>query len=296
MDLNAIRIFVKVVQVGSFVQAARQLGIPGSTASAKLSALEQSLGVTLLQRTTRKLHLTQAGEAYFQHCLRALDEISSGEAQINSALRDPQGQLKVTAPIDWGGSCLMGLLSNFRKKYPKVNLEFNFTDQMIDLVGQGFDFAIRAGSLKDSGLIAKRLGFASWVPFASPGYLKKAGIPSHPKDLSTHACIHFTPFGEEPWTMSKGISTVKVPTHSPIAGNDLHLSKALCLAGFGVALLPTFVCQAEIAAGKLIQILPEWSAYSDPIHLLYPRQKFISPKVRAFIEVAVVEFKSILQG
>lgn len=290
MDLNEVRVFVKVVQAGSFKQAAKQLGMPNSTASAKVSALERRLGVTLLQRTTRKLHLTEQGERYFRRCLRGLDEILGAEAEASSAQQGVQGHLRVTAPVDLGSTCLTGLISAFRKKFPQVSVELILSDQIKDLVAEGIDVAIRAGNLSDSGLIAKKLGVALWVPFASPQYLKSAGTPRHPKELGSHACLQFTPFGDGPWELSSGRSTVKLPVTRQIGGNDVNLLKALIMEGNGIGLLPTFACHTELKQGKLVRVLPEWRAYLDPVHLVYPAQRFVAPKVRAFVDVAVEDF------
>ena len=171
MDLNEINVFLRVAQAGSFTRAAKQLGIPNSTASAKVSALERRLGVTLLQRTTRKLHLTEGGEAYFRQASQGLEEILKAEAAISASQREPQGLLRVTAPIDLGSNCLADLISAFRKKYPAVNVELIFTARYVDLVGEGVDVAVRAGKLRDSGLIARKVGVANWIPIASPAYL-----------------------------------------------------------------------------------------------------------------------------
>lgn len=295
MDLNAIRIFVKVVQAGSFVRAARQLGMPNSTASAKLAALEKRLHVTLLQRTTRKLRLTEAGETYYQHCLRALDEISLAETHINTARQEAQGLLRVTAPVDFGNMCLAGLVATFKQKFPKVALDFVFSNQVLDLVAEGIDVAIRAGRLQDSGLTAKKLGFAHWLPFASPAYLKRAGTPTHPKELGQHDCLQFTRLGDGKWELTRGSTTVRVSVRHYIAANDINLGKTLCVAGYGLALLPTFACHPEIESGALVRVFPEWASRSDPIHIVYPGQKFVDPKVRAFTTVAAEEFKRILQ-
>lgn len=298
MDLNEIKVFVKVVQAGSFNRAAKLLGIPNSTVSAKVSALEKRLSVTLLKRTTRKLSLTEAGEIFFRRCLKGLDEIQDAEAEASSAQEEAKGLLRVTAPIDLGSTCLMGLISTLRKKFPQIAIELILSDEFKDLVSEGMDLAIRAGHLKDSGLIAKKLGNATWVPFASPSYLKKAGAPNHPKELGKHPCLQFFPLTSlthEKWELTNGKTSITVPIRAEVSGNDVNLIKALTVAGNGIALLPSFACHAEVKQGKLVRILPSWSAFTDPIHLLYPDQKFVPSKVRAFIEVAIEEFHSILK-
>src|SRR5688572_7199212 len=204
MDLNEISVFLKVVQAGSFTQAAAQLGIPNSTASARVSALERRLGVTLLQRTTRKLRLTEAGETYFRRAAQGLEQIVEAETEVSASQRAPQGMLRVTAPIDLGATCLAGLISAFREKYPAVSVELVFTDRFVDLVAEGVDVAVRAGKLRDSALIARKVGLAEWIPTASPAYLKKAGTPRHPRELTGHACLQFTPLGTEHWHLTDG--------------------------------------------------------------------------------------------
>lgn len=296
MDLNEVRVFVKVVQAGSFNRAAKQLGMPNSTASAKVSALERRLGVTLLQRTTRRLHLTEQGEQYFRRCVQGLNEILGAETEASAAQQRVQGHLRVTAPIDLGSTCLMGLISTFRKKFLQVSVELILSDQFKDLVAEGIDVAIRAGTLSDSGLIGKKLGVALWVPFASPQYLKKAGTPKHPKELGEHACLQFTPFGDGPWELSSGRSTVKVPVARQIGANDVNLLKALVIEGNGIGLLPTFACHNEERQGKLVRVLPEWRGYSDPVHLVYPDQKFVAPRIRAFVDMAVAELSGIFRS
>src|SRR5262250_1275629 len=212
MDLDAIAVFVKVVQAGSFSQAAKLLGMPNSTVSAKISLLEQHLGVTLLQRTTRKLGLTQAGEAYFKRCVQALEELQAAESELATAQREPQGILKLTAPIDLGHSLLPLLVSIFLRKYPQMETELLVTNRILDLVAEGIDLAIRAGALKDSRLIAKRFVLGQFALWASPSYLKKRGVPSHPKELSQHECLRFSRFKAKAWELTNDKETTAVMT------------------------------------------------------------------------------------
>ena len=296
MDLNEISVFVKVVQAGSFTQAAAQLGIPNSTASARVSALERRLGVTLLQRTTRKLRLTEAGETYFRRAAQGLGEIVEAESEVSASQREPQGMLRVTAPVDLGASCLAGLVSAFRQKYPAVRVELVFTDRFVDLVAEGIDVAVRAGRLRDSALIARKVGLAEWIPAASPAYLKKAGTPRHPRELTGHACLQFTPLGTEHWQLTDGKQKVTVPLPRDLLANEINFAKALALAGKGVALLPSYVCHGEIRSGRLVRVLPEWRARTDPVHLVYPGQKFVAPKVRAFVDMAYDTLKLVFDA
>ena len=295
MDLNQIKVFVRVAQAGSFSQAAKQLGMPKSTVSAKVSALEKRLGVTLLQRTTRQLRLTDAGTEFLRACVEGLASIQHGEDELLSAQREIAGILRVTAPIDLGSHCLVGLVSRFAAAHPRVKLDFQFSDRYLDLVAEGVDVAIRAGELKDSALVGKRLGTALWVCYASRSYLKKRGKPVHPKDLRAHTCLRFAPLGEESWTLANGKSSISVPVQGPVVANDSNMIKALCLAGQGVAILPTFATQAEVGSGEPVRLLPDWWAGRDPIHVVYPGQKFAPPKVKAFVEAAVETFRAVLK-
>ncbi len=294
MDLNEVMVFVKVVQAGSFSQAARQLGMPNSTVSARVSGLEQRLGVTLLQRTTRKLHLTQAGASYYQKAAQGLDGILQAEAEIAASLHEPQGLLRVTAPADMGNFCLVDLISALRKRHPLLGVELIFTDRFVDLVAEGVDVAIRAGQLQDSSLVARQVGRAWWVPLASPASLRKAGALEHPKDLRQHACLQFAPLGQDSWELKGDKSSVTVPMARQLVANDINLIKALALSGKGVALLPTYACHSEVKSGKLVRVLPRWRSKVDPIHLVYPGQKFVAPKLRAFIDLAAQVFEQLL--
>jgi DNA-binding transcriptional LysR family regulator len=295
MDLNEINVFIKVAQAGSFTRAAKELGIPNSTASARVSALERRLGVTLLQRTTRKLRLTEEGEAYARQAAQGLEEIARAETEVSLAQREPLGTLKLTAPVGMGSESLTHLVSTFRRKYPRVSVEFLFTDRRVDLVAEGIDVAIRAGELEDSGLIARPIGMTQWVPFASPAYLKRAGTPKHPQELREHACLQFTPLGMDDWQLTDGRHTVTVPLSRQLVANEISFVKALALSGNGVALLPSHVCSSETAGGKLVRILPAWHSRIAPVHLVYSGRKFVAPKVRAFVDMAVAGLKRAFQ-
>ncbi|WP_374000481.1 LysR substrate-binding domain-containing protein [Bdellovibrio bacteriovorus] len=284
MDLNEIAIFVKVVQAGSFSAAAKQLEMPNSTVSAKISSLEKRLGVTLLHRTTRKLQITQAGQLFFERCQIGIDEIKAATDEVTQGQGEPQGLLKVTAPAIIGASLLKDVIAEFRRQYPKIQLELLLTDRRVDLISEGIDLAIRAGELKDSSLIAKKLGLSYFAPFASPTYLKKNGTPLHPKDLREHQCLQFTPLGKDHWEFlnkSRNKITVNLPGNLVI--DDLNMIKDLALAGEGIALLPTFLCGPESKNKKLVRILPEWRSDLRPVSFVYPPQRFPQPRLQAFI-------------
>ncbi len=286
MDLNDTLVFVRVAQAGSFSAAARLMGMPVSTLSVRVSRLEQRLGVTLLQRTTRRLSLTEAGQAYLQHAASGLEEIAQAEAQIDAVKHEAHGLLRITLPIDMGDEQLLEVLSSFRARHPGVSIELVFSDARLDLVEHGLDVALRAGELADSSLVARQIGRARWAPFAHPDYLRRAPALRQPKDLSLHAALCFSPLGRESWTLMRGKTKMNVPLRSAFAANDMRLIRQLALNAQGVALLPDYVCRREVDHGELVPLLPGWHARTDPIHIVYPSQRYVPAKLRHFIDEA----------
>lgn len=291
MDFNEAAVFVKVVQAGSFSAAARQLGLPTSTVSTRVSRLEQRLGITLLQRTTRRLNLTEAGTAYFHHASLGLGYMLEAEAALDEARQQPKGKLKVTAPADLGDQLLAGLIERTQREFPALELELLLTDRYVDLIADGVDIAIRTGELRDSSLVAKSLGTIRWAVFASADYLKKAAPLEEPQQLHAHTCLQFTPMGRDAWDLSNGPNSITIPLAGRAMANSIGVVRAMAANGQGVALLPTFVCKTALASGELVRVLPEWHGRADPVHLVYPRQRFMPPKLRAFIDLAQLELR-----
>jgi DNA-binding transcriptional LysR family regulator len=286
MDLDGIEVFVKVVESGSFSRAAKLLGMPNSTVSAKVSALEKRLGVTLLQRTTRKLRATPAGDTYFQQCVQVLERLQAAENELTSAQREPQGLLRVTAPADIGHTLLATLVRRFLQQYPKTEVELVVTNRVLDLIAEGVDLAIRAGDLADSRLIAKRFTVGHAGLWASPAYLKKRGVPSHPRELAPQECLQFSLFKNNRLELSNGKETARLVPAGRLRADDFEALKALALLGEGIVYLPSFMCAEEAEQNRLERVLPHWHGSAVTFSLVYPAQRFVSPKVRAFITVA----------
>ncbi len=286
MDFNETAVFVKVVQAGSFSAAARQLGLPTSTISTRISRLEARLGTTLLQRTTRRLNLTEAGTVYFQHASLGIGYMLEAEAALDEARQQPQGKLKVTAPADLGDSLLAGLLEHAQHEFPALEIELLLTDRYIDLVADGVDVAIRTGELRDSSLIAKSLGTIRWALFANQAYLKQAAPLEAPQDLHLHRCVQFTPLGRDAWNLSHSHNDLTIPLQGKTMANNIGVVRFMAENGQGVALLPTFICKYSVKNGKLVRVLPDWQGKADPVNLVYPKQRFMPPKLRAFIDLA----------
>lgn len=296
MDLNEVAIYIKVVQLGSFSQAAKQLGMPNSTVSAKVSSLETRLGITLIQRTTRKLNVTPAGQAYFKRCIQGLEEIKAAETEIAAIQGEPQGLLRITAPIDLGSTVLPLIVSEYTRKYPKVSIETLLTGQRLDLLSENIDLAIRAGELKDSSLIAKKLGSVYFAPFATAKYLKANGTPTHPRELRQHRCLHFSPIGFGEWKLIGPKGSLNVPITSHVITNDLMMVRALALMGDGIAMLPTHMLFDEVSSGKLVRVLPEWKSSTTPVHFVYPAQRFVTPKLSTFMTMASETIKKTFES
>ncbi|HUK41117.1 MAG TPA: LysR family transcriptional regulator [Candidatus Acidoferrales bacterium] len=292
MDLDAIAVFVKVVQAGSFSQAAKLLDMPNSTVSAKVAVLEKQLGVTLLQRTTRKLRVTQAGEVYFKRCVQALEELQAAENEVATAQREPQGLLKLTAPVELGHGLLPALVDGFLQKYPKMGVELLITNRVLDLIAEGVDLAIRAGSLKDSRLIAKRFTLGEFTLWAGPSYLQKHAAPSDPTALTQHECIQFSRFKDSAWSLTNGKETATVTVFGRVVADDFETIRSMACLGAGIGLIPSFLCAEKVKQRELVRILPQWHGDTVWFSFVYPAQRFISPAVRGFISVAETVLKS----
>lgn len=288
LELSDIAVFVKVVEAGSFTEAARRLSAPKSTVSSKVSGLEKRLGVTLMQRSTRKLRLTDEGSVFFQSCARALSEIEGAEAVAAGGQKTPQGRITVTAPND-SGRLLSRFLKGFLARYPAVSVDLILTNRYVDLVGEGIDIAIRAGSLQDSALIAKKVTTTRRAMVASPSYIAGVGAPQHPKDLALHQCIVFSTAKSNEWELVHGRQRAKVKVGGQVSADDIVALKELALQGLGIALIPTFICRDEVHAKRLVPVLPGWSSDTSPICVVYPGRKFQHPKIRVFVdEIAAV--------
>ncbi len=295
MNLNEVAIFVKVVETGSFVGAANALEMPKSTVSARISSLEKRLGVTLIRRTTRKLHITEAGQLYYKECLEAISRITAAEEEVLHNQSAPQGPLRITAPVELGGTLFPAILSEFTKKYPLINVEIILTDRKVDLIEEKIDIGIRTGFLKDSSLIAKKLGTIYFAPFASPKFLKTAGPIKTPKDMEKLCTIAFAPLGTEEWHLLNNNQKQTIKIQKKTVVNDLNLTKSLAVSGMGIAIIPTFHCLPEVKAGKLVRILNNWRTEVRPVHFVYPSHKYVSPKIKAFIDFATDIIKQSLE-
>jgi len=283
MDLNEIVVFTRVVQAGSFIAASAQLGIPKSTVSRKVADLEKRLNARLLQRTTRKLSLTDVGRTYFDQCVRIVSELEDAERMVTSLQDTPRGPLRVTTGPNamWLGP----IVADYLKRYPDVRVELVTSTRTVDLVEERFDLGIRAGTLADSTLVARSLGRVSWFLVATPAYLKKRGRPRTPEELEQHDFLFFgTGLDGVGPRLEKDGRNVHLTLSPRMTTSDMDFLRAVLIAGVGIGTLPAFQCVEDLRAKRFVRVLPDWNAPSAPIHAVYPSTRHLSPKVKTFLE------------
>jgi len=284
-DLNDIAVFVRVAQFESFSRAARALGMPVSTVSRKVAALEERLGVTLLQRTTRKLSLTAQGRAYFDQCNEPLSHLYDAERVITQTQKRPEGLLRVSGPVMLEQDPFYAFVSSFLKKYPGIQVDLYFTNLFLDLIAENVDVAIRFGDLQDSSLVAQRVGRSVRHLVASPEYARHHPLPARPEDLSEHPCVLINARNNETeWHLVSGRKSARVNVTGSVAARDFHVVNAFATRGHGIALLPSAYSDVQIARGKLVRVLPEWSSPETFVHAVYPTRRFMPSKLKAFLD------------
>lgn len=294
-DLNAAHLFVEVVQRGSFTNAAKMLGLPKSTLSRRIGELETRLGARLLQRTTRKLSLTDLGAAYFERVHRIVSELGEAEAAVLDAQNTPRGVLRITAPPDLGMVILPKALPEFTALYPEVHVVLDLSGRRVDLVQEGFDVALRAGHLVDSSLIAKAIATSSMAVYASPEYLAVRGTPSRLEELASHDCLVFGSTPERKWHFERNGRPYDVAVTGRIAAQDFGYLRFATLAGGGVALLPNMLVGPDVHHGRLVQLLSDFTYAQDTLYVVYPSRNFLPAKTRAFVDF-ITERMAVWEG
>lgn len=249
--------------------------------------------MTLLKRTTRKLNLTPLGEVYFKQVQKAFLELKKAEDITKETHSHLQGKIKLTAPVEIGMSQLSDVLAKFLKIHPQLQVEVVLTDRVVDLVGEDIDLALRIGSLKDSSLKSKKIGYSYQKLYSSPEYLKLHSAIKSPQDLSFHDCLIFTNNKRTEWSLEKGPQKQSVQVQGSFSANNLIAIHRMTVNAKGVALLPEFLCSQDVEKGLLIPILNEWRTQKYPIHLVYPNQNYLSKNTRALIDHLASELKEI---
>lgn len=279
--LNDMALFVEVVKAKGFRSAAEAMGVPNSTLSRRISALEKAIGLRLLHRTTRKIELTEAGQIYFERCKRIVDEARLAHEQLGDMLAQPSGVLRVSFPVDFAVTYLAPLIAEFANLYPGITFDFNLTSRRVDLVSEPFDVAIRMGESDDSQLIARQLVQLTPRLYASPGYLRRAGEPAKPAELARHECVGILKAGA--WTLHDGKRSTTVSIGGRFTLNSVGMIRRLATLGMGIILVPEEVVADELASGKLRRILPAWHGTPTPVYAM-TETRLLPAKTQRFIE------------
>ncbi|MCH8683754.1 LysR family transcriptional regulator [Pedomonas mirosovicensis] len=286
--LTAMEMFVRVVMAKSFSGAARQLGVSKSVVSKAVAELEDRLGAQLLNRTTRQMSLTEMGQSYYDRCITILEQVEETEHMVSSSARCPRGVLRVSAPVTFSVLNLGWPLSEFMAQYPDVSLELALNDRVVDIVEEGFDLAIRISRrLKDSNLIAVKLGSARTITCASPSYLQQFGEPQHPRDLLQHHCLRYSNLGPaQEWSFRDPETgePIQIAVSGRITANNGEVLRAAAVKGEGIIAGPSFLAAEDICQGRLVPILTKYAAPPFGIYAVYPPNRHVSAKVRRLVD------------
>jgi DNA-binding transcriptional LysR family regulator len=292
MDLNALRDFVTVVREGGFTAAARRLKIPKSTVSARVAALEESLGARLLERTTRSLRLTSEGAAFFERATAAVDEAQKAERIVRDRDAVPMGHLRISAPFLFGEVALPTVAVRYAALYPQATLDIVLSDRRVNLVEEGFDLAIRVGPSKDSSLVSRLIGATRQRWVVAPALAAALTHLREPASLKSVPCILFDSGGSQrqpmTWRYRQGAKTGAVRVDGPLALNSLIAIRKAALAGAGVAALPEFLVGSDLKNGTLVSVLDDWTGDTIEIRAVFPSLRLLNARTRAFIDLLAV--------
>ncbi|SUT96876.1 putative HTH-type transcriptional regulator [Actinobacillus lignieresii] len=280
--LNAINLFCRVIETQSFTQAAQLEQISLAMASKLIAQLEEHLNVRLLHRTTRKITPTEAGLLYYQRCLPILNELKDAENSVSNITSTLQGKITISLPMDFGSRFVAPYLGQFMTTYPNIQLNIEFSDRRVDVVAEGYDLVLRIGALEDSSIVAKRIARSELVLIASPDYLAKQGTPENLEQLTEHTCLIYE--NHQQWQFMDGEQKMKIKPNAHVISNNGYALLQMTKAGQGIVNLPLFLVKEEISAGNLVEILPQYKQHSIDISVLYPYRRYLSPKVKVFIE------------
>lgn len=296
--LRAMEIFVRIAEAGSLTAAAGVLDISLTSVVRSLATLEGALGTRLLNRTTRRIALTDEGLEYFERCRRVLAEVEEAESALSARQAKPVGKLAITAPVMFGRLHVGPVVADFLIAYPAVHAELMLFDRVVDLLEEGMDAAIRIGHLRDSSLVAVPLGTTRRVICASPDYLLRAGTPDRPADLARHRCLRFlgVASGSE-WEFSDGGAeriTTRVPIKGILTTNQIDIALDACVKGLGCGAFLDYQVRGALAAGSLQRVLQDFEPAPIPVHVVYPHSRLLSSRVRSFVDWAVPRLRQRL--
>jgi DNA-binding transcriptional LysR family regulator len=292
--LDDLATFARIADLGSLTQAARALGLTPSSVSRSLKRLEERLGTRLLHRTTRQVALTEEGARFHRQVQRLLADLADAEAELRGSGGAIAGTLRISTFTSFAPHQLLPLLPEFCRRYPAIRIDLDFSDRRVDLVAEGLDGAIRLGTLGDSSLIARKIGWATRVVCAEPDYVARRGVAETPQDLAGHDCLGYREPGLlhlNHWPFDVAGGRVMIPISGPIAAGDGDSVYRLALAGLGVARLSRFVAADDIRAGRLVPLLQAYEIPDQaPLHAVYPDKRHLPPRVSAFVDFLVERF------
>lgn len=292
MDLlDSMKVYVLAVEKGSLSAAAAASGMSATMAGNHLRTLETRLGTRLLNRTTRRQHVTAFGQDYYARCKEILRLVAETDAQAQQLQLAPAGKLRITAPVTFGTEALMPALAHYLERYPDVSVNLALCDRVVDLVEEGFEAAIRIGPLPDSGLIARPLAPYRLMICAAPAYLARRGTPATPAELSGHECLSFSPSALTHWRLTGDDGESVVPVAGRVQVNHGQALRVAALHGLGIVLQPAILLQEDVRAGRLVQLLPGHTLPSRPVNVVYLPDRYRTPKLRSFVDFLVERFQ-----
>lgn len=284
-DLNAMALFVRVIEYKSFTETSKRLGIPISTISRKVSELEKYLGIRLIERSTRNLRLTETGQEYYQYCRRGLEEFETGALMINDKQAEVSGTLRLSIPPNIADILVTPIICDYQLAYPGTSVKVLVTERYVDLIEDGVDIAIRAGVLEDSSLVARRLLKYRHLLVASPQYIKRHGEPKHPNELASHRLLSFSGWREPViWEFFKQKETCKTTIDSVLSINEMAGLQYAAENHQGIANLPAIICAQALEQGKLVEVMPEWQFAPTMLSAIYPSNRNTSRIVKLFMD------------
>ena len=287
-DTNDMLYFAEVAERGGFAAAGRYLGVPKSKLSRRVAELEAALGVRLLQRTTRKLSLTEVGEVYLRHCVAMRDAADAAAEAVEQAQTEPRGTVRIACPVTLAQATIGALIAQFLAEHPLVRVDMRVSNRAVDLVEEGVDVALRVrATLEDSGsLVVKNLGSSRTLLVASPACIARQGQPDKPQDLQAMDTVAMSAQdGRTHWTLLRGKGEIYTLVHHPrLVADDLATLHAAVLGGTGVGIIPNYMCRADIREGRMVEVLPGWAPPPGIFHAVYPSRRGMVPAVRSFLD------------
>jgi DNA-binding transcriptional LysR family regulator len=291
VTLDQLNIYVKIVQSGSFTRAADLLDTSKGYLSRVLAHLEEELGAKLLERTTRTLSMTETGKEVFERAVGILAAVDETRRVAQEAQGEPRGLLRMTCGVEFGMLAVTGWVDLFLERYPLVSCDVEYTSRLIDIVHEGFDLALRIGPLRESRLVARKLGQIEYGLFACPKYLARHGHPATPEDLRAHSLVMFSSATHRNgWELSRNQQKVAIGNTARLRVNNSFAVRDALLRSLGIGRLPLLVAGAEVARGNLVPVLADWSTPPVDVHAIYPSSRYLAPKVRGFIDLALERF------